>query len=549
MMSRRAFVARLLITIQGTVLVGIALLILSVFYLLDLSPEGRQTQLQSHVLYGVGASVFMSGLILWRMRPVLQVLGMWDRGIEPPEDLLSAAQMRALTYPSRFIGEAALVVLVVNAVGLYVDTQTLGYELGQELINIALTVAFALAIVFVVNVGLRMLLRGGVLRRIALPPQSDQGRASVILQFGLATALLGLTLLLFGGVFTYSTAVNLMEQGVAEERARWLNSDVLPDAAALDIDDRVEYIAQRTRPGEIPFFVDRSGLVVSEAALPYGLTPEQVHDLGWVMQPYLYKQDYSTLRVLAVPLGAQPVLCIAYRSEVGTSPALMQMIRVLAFFSLGGLLFAIAMGTSIGSNLANITNHVVRRLDQLAEQEQAMAYAPIAQTSLDEIGDLVRAFNRIQRRTEAYTTQLKDSVAQLEAANAERRALLETMVGLAAPVIPVSEGLVVVPLAGYFDADRAAHIRPNLLAGIAAQRARIVVIDLTGVSEATEFLADHLARATRSAALMGCQIILTGAGPDVAWSLTEMSTELESLSAHRNLEEGLVYAQAQLRAN
>jgi anti-anti-sigma regulatory factor len=548
-MSRRAFVARMLIVVQGTVVVGIALLILSVIYLLDLGPETRQVEIRTHIAFGVGASLFMSGLILWRMWPVLQVLGMWDQDIEPPEHLLATAQMRALTYPNQFTGEAALVVLVVNAIGLYIDTQIQGYELAQDLINIALTIAFALAVVFTVNVGLRMLLRAAVLRRITSSPESDQGRASVIVQFGLATALLGLTILLFGGVFTYSTAVNMMEQGIAKERARWLQSDVLPDAVALDIEDRGEYIAQRTEAGEIPFFLDRSGRVVGEAPLPYSLRPEQVRDLAWIAQPYLYKQDFSTLRVLAVPFGAQPVLCIAYRSQVGTSPAMLQMIRILAFFSLGALLFAVFMGVAIGSNFAIITGDVAERLVSLAEETRAMDYAPIAQTSLDEVGDLVQALNRVQRRTEAYTAQLEASVTQLETANAERRALLETMVGLTAPVIPVSEGLVVVPLAGYFDEERAAHIRPNLLSGIAEQRARMVVIDLTGVTEATEPLANHLTRAARSAALMGCQIILTGAGPDVAWSLTRLGTGLESLAAHRDLEEGLAYAHAQLGVN
>jgi len=539
----------MLVMVQGSVLVGITLLILGVFYLLDLGPEARQVELRSHISLGVGASLFMSGLILWRLRPVLQVLGIWERELEPPRQLLSTAQMRALTYPSQFIGEAALVVLIVSAIGLYIDTQVQGYEPGQDLINILLIVAFSLAIVFTINIGLRMLLRTAVLRRIPLPPESDQGRVSVIVQFGLTTALLGLTMLLFGGVFTYSTAVNMMEQGIADERARWLQSDVLPDVVALDIENRAEYIAQRTEPGEIPFFVDRSGQIVGEPSLPYGLTPEQVRYLGWIAQPTLYKQEFSTLRVLAVPIGAQPVLCIAYRSQVGTAPAMLQMIRVLIFFSLGGLLFTALMGMAVGSNLAIISKDVANRLAALADQEGTMDYAPIAQTSLDEIGDLVRALNQVQQRARAYTTQLEDSVTQLEAVNAERRALLETMVGLTAPVIPVSEGLVVVPLAGYFDEERASHIRPNLLSGIAEQRARIVVIDLTGINEATEYLADHLARAARSAALMGCQIILTGAGPDVAWSLTRMEIELGSLAAHRDLEEGLAYAQTQLRAN
>jgi anti-anti-sigma regulatory factor len=289
--------------------------------------------------------------------------------------------------------------------------------------------------------------------------------------------------------------------------------------------------------------------VVGDVPLPYGLQPADVRNLATVTQQHLYRKAYSAVRVLAVPFGPEPVLGLAYRSQVGRSLVLVQMARILAVCSLGALLFATFVGLATGSNLAIITGDVARRLVSITEQDASMRHAPIAQTSLDELGSLVQALNRVQQHTEDYTTQLENAVVELEAANDERRALLETMVGLTAPVIPVSEGLVVVPLAGYFDAERAAHIRPNLLAGIAEQRARIVVIDLTGVTEATTFLADHLARAARSAALMGCQIVLTGAGPDVAWSLTEIGAELASLVAHRDLEESLAYAHAQLRAN
>jgi anti-anti-sigma regulatory factor len=539
----------MLIMIQGTVLVAVILLVLGVFYLLDLGPETRRQQLYTHVLYGVAAAVFVSGVILWRLRPILQVLGMWDRETAPSESLLREAQMRALTYPGQFIGEAALVVLIVNAIALYAEVQFLGYEFGPELINIALTTAFSLATIFTINVGLRMLLRAAILRRIVQPPVAGQGRSSIVLQFALMTTLLGVTVLLFGGVFTYASVVNLSDQAIADERARWLQSEVLVDALTLPVEQRIEYVAQRTQAGEVPFFLDRSGQVLGSVSLPYGLQPAEVRHLASVTQPRLYSKDYSAVRVLAVPFGPEPVLGLAYRSQVSDSPLVARMLRFLALCSLGALLFAVFVGLATGSNLAIITNDVARRLVSIAEQDVSVRHTPIAQTSLDELGHLVQALNRIQKRTDDYTAQLESNVVELETANDERRALLETMVGLTAPVIPVSEGLVVVPLAGYFDTERAAHIRPNLLSGIAEQRARIVVIDLTGITKATEPLADHLTRAARSAALMGCQIVLTGAGPDVAWSLTEMGTELAALAAHRDLEEGLAYAQAQLRAN
>ena len=547
-MSRRAFLVRMLVMIQGCALVGLAMLILAIFFLLDLGPEAQRIALISHILYGAVVSVFVTGLVVWRLWPVVRLLGVWDRGDEPTASLLSDAQTRALRYPNWFLAEVAVVVLLVNAIALFVGTQFLGYQLAQYLAKFALTISFALGIGSAVHIGLRMLLRA-VLRRIPRLPEATLPLVPVWAQTGLMTVLLGLIVLTLGGVFTYSSVVNAVDQGAADERGRWLQNSVIPQALSLHADQRLDYVAQWLIPGEEPFFLDRTGRVWGSEALPYGLGPDQVRGLAQVQGPRLYRQDYATLRVLAVPFDGEQVLCIAYQSPAHASPIVLRMVRILLFFSLGALLLTLSVGVATGGSISRTIRDVAGRLFSLAGEDMSLGHAPIAQTSLDEVGNLVQAFNRAQQRADAYTAQLRDSVAELEAANEQRRMLLETTGGLTAPVIRVAEGLVVVPLAGYFDAERAEHIRPNLLAGIVDHRARIVVVDLTGITQATDALADNLMRAARAVVLMGCQIILTGAGPDVAWTLTQIGDELEMLTAHRDLEEGLAYARTRLATN
>jgi rsbT co-antagonist protein RsbR len=189
---------------------------------------------------------------------------------------------------------------------------------------------------------------------------------------------------------------------------------------------------------------------------------------------------------------------------------------------------------------------VTERLNTLSRETAFEQREPVAQTSMDEVGDLVQAYNRIQQRTNVHMGQLQKTISQLEDANEQRQQLLESMVELAALVIPVAKGLIVAPLSGYFGAERATHICPNLLEGIARHRAQMVILDLTGVTEASEPLANHLSRATRSAMLMGCEVVLTGAGPDLSWALTQMKTDLDLLTAYRDLEGGLSYAYTRL---
>jgi anti-anti-sigma regulatory factor len=221
----------------------------------------------------------------------------------------------------------------------------------------------------------------------------------------------------------------------------------------------------------------------------------------------------------------------------------MQMLtRMVSVFVIVTLAVAVVVGVVTSQSFLRSVGHVTERLQALASEEQLAQHDVIAQTSMDEIGDLVQAYNRIQRQTETHIAQLRDSVLELENANARRQQLLETMVGLTAPVIPVAKGLVVVLLSGYFDQERARHIRPNLLEGIAHTRAQIAIIDLTAIAEVSTPLAEQLHCAVRSVMLMGCQVILTGASADVAWALTKAGGIRPKVQARRSLQDGLSYA-------
>jgi anti-anti-sigma regulatory factor len=309
------------------------------------------------------------------------------------------------------------------------------------------------------------------------------------------------------------------------------------------------YVEELLGPAEELFLLDSKGRFVERSPAGYDLSEDTTRALAQVTRPFFHKQDFSAVRVLAVPFVRGRVLCVAYESSVGASPTAQRMVRVLVFLSLGALIYALAVGLVSGVNFSRTMRDLAGRMEALAAKDIDLQHEAIAQTSLDEVGDLVQAFNHVQRRADQRTTMLRDSVSDLEVANEQRRLLLETMIGLTAPVIRVTEGLVIVPLAGYFDVERASHIRPNLLAGIVRQHAQIVVMDLTGVVEVTETLVDQLACAARSAALMGCQVILTGIGADLAWALMQMESGLGSLTTHRDLEDGLEYAYARLATN
>jgi len=300
-MSRRQFLVRVLIAIWAVVLVGVVLLTLGVFHVLDLDPAARTLELRNHVLYGLVAGVVTSALILLRMGPVLRLLGMWDRGETPSPVLQRLAQERAILGPNQFVAQVAALLTVVCAAGLYVNTQVLGRAFAPSLLQIILAVVFLLGMGFMISVGLRLTLQPAVLYRVPGVVDREHGRFPIISQMALMTAILGLIILSFGGTYAYASVVRSAEQGVADERARWLQRVAIPEALNKPPADQLAYLQASLSSGEEVFYLDPMGQPTPATGFAEIVTPEQLAGLAGVKVPTVYKQDWSVLRVLAVP--------------------------------------------------------------------------------------------------------------------------------------------------------------------------------------------------------------------------------------------------------
>jgi rsbT co-antagonist protein RsbR len=115
---------------------------------------------------------------------------------------------------------------------------------------------------------------------------------------------------------------------------------------------------------------------------------------------------------------------------------------------------------------------------------------------------------------------------------------------LSTPLLPISDDVVVLPLIGALSAERAAQIVQALVEGVAASRARVAILDITGVSGAFGDVAEALPRAARAASLLGARVIVTGVGPDVARALVALGADLSGVMTSGTLQQGVASALA-----
>jgi len=137
---------------------------------------------------------------------------------------------------------------------------------------------------------------------------------------------------------------------------------------------------------------------------------------------------------------------------------------------------------------------------------------------------------RIRRRTEQERNRLQDEIIRGHAAVLAR---------LSAPLIPLSDNVVVMPLVGALDGERLQQITNNLLEGLSNQRARVALLDMTGVPNVDREVASRLLRAAQGIRLLGADLILTGIQPDVAQALISVGGDLSDLQTYPTLQQGI----------
>src|SRR3954469_1752634 len=114
---------------------------------------------------------------------------------------------------------------------------------------------------------------------------------------------------------------------------------------------------------------------------------------------------------------------------------------------------------------------------------------------------------------------------------------------LSPPVLPVRERLLILPIIGVLDAERARQLTEQLLGGIRTHRAKVVVVDITGVPDVDEAVANHLVQTVDASRLMGASVIITGLSPEIAQTLVTLGVDLSKIRTIGDLQGGLEEAE------
>ena len=118
---------------------------------------------------------------------------------------------------------------------------------------------------------------------------------------------------------------------------------------------------------------------------------------------------------------------------------------------------------------------------------------------------------------------------------------------LSTPVLEVDEHLLLLPIVGEIDTHRAKQLTEKLLHEIDERRARMVVMDITGVPVVDSRVASHFVETVDAADLMGAGVIITGVAPRLAQTLVSIGADLGDTPTVGDLRTGLNRARQLLK--
>jgi len=117
---------------------------------------------------------------------------------------------------------------------------------------------------------------------------------------------------------------------------------------------------------------------------------------------------------------------------------------------------------------------------------------------------------------------------------------------LSTPVLQIRDRLLILPIIGVLDSQRAKQLTDDLLRAIRANRSKIVVMDITGVAAVDSKVANHLLQTVAAARLMGSTVIITGLSAEVAQALVALGIDLGKIDTTSDLQAGLEQAERSL---
>ena len=129
-------------------------------------------------------------------------------------------------------------------------------------------------------------------------------------------------------------------------------------------------------------------------------------------------------------------------------------------------------------------------------------------------------------------TERKAAEARIES---QQLAIME----MATPVTAIWKDILMLPIVGFIDSRRAQDVMAAVLTKIEETRARVFILDISGVAMVDTAVANHMIKITKATKLMGCECMISGLSPAISQTIVDLGIETGEIKTSATLRDAL----------
>lgn len=134
-----------------------------------------------------------------------------------------------------------------------------------------------------------------------------------------------------------------------------------------------------------------------------------------------------------------------------------------------------------------------------------------------------------------FATDITDRKISEAKIDSQHRAIME----MSTPVTAVWSDILLLPIVGFIDSQRAQDVMSAILSKIDETRARVFIMDISGVAVVDTAVANHLIKITKATRLMGCECMISGLSPAIAQTIVDLGIETGDVRTTATLRDAL----------
>ncbi len=223
---------------------------------------------------------------------------------------------------------------------------------------------------------------------------------------------------------------------------------------------------------------------------------------------------------------------------IGLSISLLVMIAVAGFYVTGNVTFVSAEALSLQDEIADWAGSIA-----LYVAATLLALVPFT-ILMQRLSALARHATTEAARAQLHARLAEERAKQLseqtEQLQATERMLRNLVQSLETPAVELARDILLAPIVGQIDRQRAEAILKHLLEVVSNRRIRMVVIDVAGVPAFDTLAAQSLIQTAQALRLIGCEAVITGISPSMAQTITALGIDMETVNTARSPQDVLI---------